>query len=103
MSAPVDLRPLTEQNVQPPYLTVIPSRYATRDKTHTGRGHATNAITAHVEPHSYYRRGETVTARAAAALYVWRDGGWRLLWECQRGDDITGRPWKAAAQEDAAK
>ncbi|WNT44348.1 hypothetical protein SEA_MABODAMACA_30 [Microbacterium phage Mabodamaca] len=102
MSGPVDLRPMTEQNVQPPYLTVIPYRYSARDKTHTGRGHALNAITQHVEPYYYsYEEPEKVTARAAGALYVWRNGGWVLVWSCQAGDDITGRPWKAAAKADA--
>ena len=89
----IDLTPRVRNDV-PPYLTVIPSRSSSRDKVHQTRGQALSAITYQVE---YYGRPDR--AYTAAALYAWDGDQWKLLWSCQRGDDITGRPWKAAALE----
>lgn len=90
----VDLTPHRAANPVPPYLTVIPNRTSSREKLHATRGQALSAITYQVE--SYSGEGR---ARVPAALYAWADAEWQLLWSCQRGDDITGRPWKAAALE----
>lgn len=89
----VDLTPFHSNNDVPPYLTVIPNRTSTRDKLHATRGLAAAAITYQVE--STWHEA----ARTAAALYGWGGDGWELLWSCQVGDDIKGRPWKAAALE----
>lgn len=88
----VDLTPHRASNPVPPYLTVIPTRSASREKLHAARGLALSAITYQVEAYS-----SQAGARVAAALYAWDGDGWKLLWSCQRGDDVTGRPWKAAA------
>lgn len=88
----VDLTPHRTANPVPPYLTVIPNRTASRERVHASRGLALSAITYQVDSYHY---GDG--ALAAAALYAWDGAGWMLLWSCQRGDDITGRPWKAAA------
>lgn len=90
----VDLTPHRAANPIPPYLTVIPNRTSSREKAHATRGQALSAVTYQVE--GYGRGG---TAWAAAALYAWDGSGWKLLWQCQRGDDIAGRPWKTAALE----
>lgn len=90
----VDLTPHRAANPVPPYLTVIPSRSAGREKLHATRGQALSAITYQVEGYGY-----KIGAWTAAALYAWDGAGWKLLWSCQKGDDIAGRPWKAAALE----
>lgn len=92
----VDLTPHRAANPVPPYLTVIPNRTSSREKVHATRGQALSAITYQVETYTY---GYKVGAYTAAALYAWDGAGWKLLWSCQRRDDITGRPWKAAALE----
>jgi hypothetical protein len=88
----VDLTPHRAANPVPPYLTVIPNRTSSREKVHASRGQALSAITYQVE-------GYRTEAYTAAALYAWDGSGWKLLWSCQKGDEITGRPWKAAAVE----
>lgn len=81
-----------------PYLTVIPDRFP-RQKVHAKRGHAHAALSQRV---SSFRmddgNGYTYRLHASAALYEFRDGDWRLLWEGKRGDviDRGAPPWKAA-------
>ncbi|MDR6868738.1 hypothetical protein J2Y69_003362 [Microbacterium resistens] len=90
----VDLSPGRLGNAQPPYLTVIPGRSSVRDKLHATRGQATAALAYQME--GYYPSDK---APRAGALYGWDGTTWALIWSCQRGDDVTGRPWKAAVLE----
>lgn len=79
-----------------PYMTVIEDRYPA-EKAHTKRGFAHSALSQRVSTRYV---GDTYGAYLVsdAALFEWRDGDWRLLWQGKRGDPIdrAAPPWKAA-------
>jgi hypothetical protein len=69
---------------RPAYASIIPSRYSSTVKMHSGIGTAKAAI-------AYHR---SAGKARGGEIHEWRDDAWHLLYRVEAGTPTTELPWR---------